>query len=211
MGGLRWNGFRGTGLRNTILTGTLVVALGAAIAGVLGSTAFTVGIAPNAMTGAGATAPVPKNPRWTEIAWPFPMDQWGLGHAYQCGVAACGTQVTVYLRAKVGFCNCATGVSDDMELDRIADLEVFSDEWVPLAEGRPVTVGTMAGRSRPYRVQVRYASPITAISVGFNDKCDVAVATVVADRDKLAEAERLALAFLNTDLVLAWAGREIGL
>ena len=40
---------------------------------------------------------------WTEAAWPFPMDQWGLGQAYRCAAADCGVAVVVYLRAKVGF------------------------------------------------------------------------------------------------------------
>jgi hypothetical protein len=52
-------------------------------------------------------------PAWSEVAWPFPVDQWGKGKAYRCKAADCGTEVNVYIRAKIGFCNCATGVSDD--------------------------------------------------------------------------------------------------
>ena len=50
-----------------------------------------------------ATAPV-----WTEIAWPFPNDPWGKGKAFRCRAADCGAEVKVYLRAKIGLCNCAT-------------------------------------------------------------------------------------------------------
>jgi len=45
-------------------------------------------------------------PVWTDAAWPFPIDQWGRGWAYQCKAADCGIEVKLYLRPKVGFCNC---------------------------------------------------------------------------------------------------------
>ena len=62
-----------TRLRTTLL----VVALGAGIAGLLAGDASTVG------------AP---RPVWNEVKWPFPLDQWGLGKAYRCGTADCGTE-----------------------------------------------------------------------------------------------------------------------
>ena len=60
---------------------------------------------------------------WTETKWPFLIDQWGLGQAYQCKAADCGIEVTIYLRAKVGFCNCTTGITEDDEIDRVGDIE----------------------------------------------------------------------------------------
>jgi len=177
-------------------TVVLVLALGIALAGLLLGDAATVGV---------------PRPVWNEAKWPFPLDQWGIGKAYRCAAADCGVEISVYLRAKIGFCNCATGVSDDPELDRVGDLEILSDRWVGLADGREIKVGWMNGRSRPYLVEMRYAAPVTALAIGFNDKCDVAVATVVAERKQLALAERLALDFLNTDPVLRWAERELGI
>src|SRR5262249_55444170 len=56
---------------------------------------------------------------WREVKWPFLLDQWGTGRAFQCQAADCGVALTMYLRPKIGFCNCATGVSDDAELDRV--------------------------------------------------------------------------------------------
>ena len=61
------------------------------------------------------------HPVWSEMQWPFPMDQWGKGKAFRCKASDCGSEVSVYVRAKIGFCNCTTGVSDDEELDRISD------------------------------------------------------------------------------------------
>jgi len=180
----------------SLRTAILVVALGAGLAGLLAGDAVTVGAA---------------RPVWAEVKWPFPLDQWGLGQAYRCASADCGTQVNVYLRAKIGFCNCATGVADDAELDRVGDLELYSDKWVGLADGREIKVGRMSGRSRPYKVEMRYSAPVFAHAIGFNDKCDVAVATVVADQQQLATAERLALDFLNSERVVRWAEQELGL
>jgi hypothetical protein len=146
---------------------------------------------------------------WTEFKWPFPLDQWGTGRAFRCRSADCGADMELYLRAKLGFCNCTTGVADDAELDRVGDLELLSSTFKALGDGRPVSVGSMKGRSRPYRVARPYSSARTALAIAFNDKCDVVVATVVTD--DVAVAERAALGFLNGDLVLRWAEKELGL
>ena len=182
--------------------GSMVVALG--IAGVLAGGAMTLG-AGEQPADAGKPAPA----AWTEFKWPFPLDQWGLGRAFRCRAADCGADIDLYLRAKLGFCNCATGVSDDAELDRVGDVELLSARFNGLRDGRPVTVGWMKGRSRPYQVAIPYGSRRTVLAIAFNDKCDVVVATVVAD--DIAAAERSALGFLNGDLVLRWAERELGL
>ena len=155
--------------------------------------------------------PLPIRPAWTEMKWPFPLDQWGLGRAFTCRAADCGGEVDLYLRAKLGFCNCATGVSDDAELDRVGDLELLSATFNGLSDGRPIAVGWMSGRSRPYQVAMRYGAPRTALAIAFNDRCDVVVATVVAERSRLAEAERAALTLLNGDSVLRWVEKEFGL
>ena len=182
--------------------GIVVAALG--IAGVLAGGAMPLG-AGQQPTEAGKPAPA----AWTEFKWPFPLDQWGVGRAFRCRAADCGADIDLYLRAKLGFCNCATGVADDAELDRVGDLELLSAKFNGLRDGRVITVGWMKGRSRPYQVAIPYGSPRTALAIAFNDKCDVVVATVVAD--DIAAAERSALAFLNGELVLRWAEKELGL
>ena len=75
-------------------------------------------------------------PDWTEVAWPFPADQWGRGKAFRCKPADCGAEVNLYLRAKIGFCNCVTGISDDDELDRMSDFDLVGGA-TPLGNGRP--------------------------------------------------------------------------
>jgi hypothetical protein len=182
----------------------LVVALGLGLAGLLASDPAIIGEGQPALS-------APVRPVWNEVKWPFPIDQWGTGRAFQCRAADCGSEFNLYLRPKLGFCNCTTGVSDDTELDRVGDLELLSDKFEGLKDGRPITVGWMNGRSRPYEVKMPYAAPRTALAIAFNDKCDVVVATVVAARGQLAQAERAALEFLNSDLVLRWTEQELGL
>ena len=72
------------------------------------------------------------SPVWTELPWPFPIDQWGRGKAFQCKPADCGTEVRLYLRAKLGSCDCTTGVADDDDLDRMSDFDLVGGEVAPL-------------------------------------------------------------------------------
>src|SRR4051794_29192925 len=88
-----------------------------------GVAAYRSAPAPAVDTNATA-APSPLSPVWTDAKWPFPIDQWGTGRAFVCKAADCGAEVTLYLRAKLGFCNCTTGVADDEELERVGDLDL---------------------------------------------------------------------------------------
>ena len=92
-------------------------------------------------------------PVWSEVKWPFLLDQWGAGQAFRCAAEQCGGEVHVYLRAKIGFCRCATGVSDDDEIDRVGDVELIGDDYKPLASGRPITAGVLVGRARLFLVE----------------------------------------------------------
>jgi hypothetical protein len=183
----------------SLRTGVFTTALGGALACLLAGDAATVGFVQPG-----------HEAKWTEVKWPFPMDEWGLGRAFHCAAADCGIEVSLYLRPKVGFCNCTTGVSDDAELERVGDLTILSDQFVGSSGGHEITVGWMKGRSRAYRVAPRDQPSLTALSIAFNDKCDVAVATVVAEPARLAQAEQHALAFLNGAPVLRWAKAELG-
>ena len=148
---------------------------------------------------------------WSEVNWPFLMDEWGSGRAFQCKASDCGEDVSLYLRVKAGFCNCTTGVTDDDDLDRVGDLPLLSNRFVGLANGRPIDVAGMAGRSRPYEVSLPLWRKETAVAVVLHAKCDAVVATILADRDQLASAEREALAFLGRDQVLQWTKVTLGL
>jgi hypothetical protein len=150
-------------------------------------------------------------PAWSEVAWPFPTDQWGKGKAFRCTAGDCGTEVNVYIRAKIGFCNCSTGVSDDDELDRISDSGLFGNTLSPLAPGREIAVAWMKGRSRPFAIGGARSAGRSALLVGFNDRCDAIVATAVLGNDKPAAVEPAVLEFLNSRTVIRWAQVTLGL
>jgi hypothetical protein len=161
---------------------------------------------PTAVPVIGATDPL-----WVEAKWPFPIDQWGSGKAFRCQARDCGTQVDLYLRAKIRFCNCTTGVADDEELERVADLDLFGERRHALAPGRAIAVRWMKGRSQAYAFSGAPRAEREILTVAFNDHCDVIVATVVAGHNRPVEFEAAALAFLNGDKVLRWAQATLGL
>jgi hypothetical protein len=151
------------------------------------------------------------DPVWIEVKWPFPMDQWGPGKAFRCKASDCGTELTIFLRAKIGFCNCTTGVADDEELERVADLDLFGERRVAPAPGKPIGVRWMRGRSRAYAFPSSSGAGQSALAIAFNDRCDVIVATLIAGNNRPAELETAALEFLNGDVVMRWAETSLGL
>ena len=150
-------------------------------------------------------------PLWTEVRWPFPIDQWGTGRAFACKAADCGAEVALYLRAKLGSCNCTTGVADDADLDRMSDFDLLGSEASPLGAGRPITVGSMKGRSRSYLLTARDRPGKSAISIAANDRCDMIVATVVLPHERPAAIEPTVMDFLNSRSVLHWAEIALGI
>ncbi len=158
---------------------------------------------PRAKPASGAT--------WTEIQWPFPTDQFGRGRAFRCSEADCGTPVTLYVRAKIGFCNCITGVPDDEELERIGDLELLGGKAAAQGDGRPIVVAHMKGRSRSYVLAGGNQPGMSALSIGYNDRCDAVVATVVVQHDRPRDVEASALALLNGPTVMRWTEVMLGL
>ncbi|MFZ1148121.1 MAG: hypothetical protein WAR76_00100, partial [Xanthobacteraceae bacterium] len=118
---------------------------------------------------------------WAEEKWPFPIDQWGTGQAFGCAAERCGREIHLYLRAKIGFCRCATGVSDDDEIERVGDLELIGADYKALASGHPVTAGQMTGRARLYAVARPLQSALPVLTVALANKCDAIVATVTAE------------------------------
>jgi hypothetical protein len=178
-------------------------------AGLAGATAVAL-IAPRpAGMPAGDTSDV--RPLWAEVTWPFPMDQWGTGRAFACKAADCGAEVKLYLRAKLGSCNCTTGVADDADLDRMSDFDLVGGEVAPLGAGRPITIAWMKGRSRAYTLAARNSAGKSAISVVFNDRCDMIVATVVLPHDRPATIEPGVMEFLNSRPVVHWAEVALGI
>ena len=149
-------------------------------------------------------------PVWTETKWPFPIDQWGTGKAFVCMQADCGVKIDVYVRPKIGYCNCATGVSDDAELERVADTDLVSPKTRARGRGRPIKIGWMAGLSRPYWSSDGETGA-GLLSVAYNDECDVVVALAMFGHGDPAVIEPVVIKFLNSNPMLLWAKKELGL
>ena len=153
----------------------------------------------------------PSHPVWTEAQWPFPIDEWGKGKAFRCDAVHCGAEVNLYIRAKIGFCNCTTGVSDDNELDRLSDFRLMGDKPQILGPGRPIDVAWMKGRLRSYEVTNSFRPSNSALAIAFNDHCDAIVATAVIPHDRPDEVEPSVVAFLNSKTIINWAEMALGL
>jgi hypothetical protein len=140
---------------------------------------------------------------WREIAWPFPRDGWPAGKAFRCGAAACGGEVELYVRPKMGFCNCDRGVADDDEVDRVADLDLLSEHFAPLAPGDIVRTADMQGRIRAYDLNMPDGLRHTAVGVAVSRRCDLLVA-VARGKGDAAGMRRAALDFLATSKMTGW-------
>jgi hypothetical protein len=141
---------------------------------------------------------------WVDEKWPFPIDQWGTGLAFRCGAEDCGSEMHLYLRAKIGFCRCATGVSDDDEIDRVGDLELIGPDYKPLAPGHAVTAGIMSGRARLFAVERPLRGAKRILTIALANKCDAIVATIAPGPDTEAIQETNALDFLRSAGVQHW-------
>ena len=140
---------------------------------------------------------------WREIAWPFPRDGWPAGRAYRCGAALCGEEAELYVRPKIGFCNCNIGVADDDEVDRVADLDLISEQFRPLEPGTVVNVAAMPGRIRNYALSMKDGSQRAAVGLAVSRRCDLLVA-VAQGNGAPSQLQRHALAFLATGRVTQW-------
>jgi hypothetical protein len=140
---------------------------------------------------------------WREIAWPYPRDGWPAGRAFRCVAESCGGEVEVYVRPKIGFCNCDTGVADDEEVDRVADLDLISQRFVPLRQGEAIRIAGMPGRSRSYDLQMTDGTRHAAIGIAVARRCDLLVA-VAQGAGAAPEVQRAALNFLGTDEMARW-------
>ena len=140
---------------------------------------------------------------WREIAWPFPRDGWPAGRAFRCATELCGDEIEVYVRPKAGFCNCDSGVTDDDEVDRVADLDLISERFAPLEPGRVIRIADMPGRLRAYDLRMADGSRRAAVGIAVSRRCDLLVA-VAQGKGAATDVQRIALEFLGSDAVTKW-------
>jgi hypothetical protein len=171
-------------------------------------TAFAIAI--GMLSGLAGSAPAWSGvDGWREIAWPFPRDGWPAGRAFRCATEACGSEIEVYVRPKIGFCNCDTGVADDDEVDRVADLDLMSERFVPLEAGKVIRIADMPGRIRAYDLSMPDGSRHTAVGIAVSHRCDLLVA-VAQGTGTAAGVERVALEFLGASEMTRWMISAMG-
>ena len=102
----------------------------------------------------------------------------------------------MYVRPKIGFCNCDRGVADDDEVDRVADLDLMSEHFAPLAPGQVVQIADMPGRIRAYDLKMSDGSRHAAFGIAVSRRCDLLVA-VAHGKGAPPELQRAALEFLG--------------
>jgi hypothetical protein len=178
--------------RAILASGTIFVL------GLLGGLAFWQGL------------PSSPNSMWQEIPWPFGRDAWPPGRAFRCASADCGEGTELYVRPKLGFCNCALGVSDDEEVDRVTDLDLISARFRPLASGEPIHIAGLAGRSRSYVLEMPDGTERAAEAVALSHGCDALVAVMQSKSAEARRLERAALDLLFTGALTAWIDSALG-
>ena len=117
--------------------------------------------------------------------------------------------MSLYIRAKIGFCGCVTAIDDD-DVDRVGDLDLLGKERTALGAGRPIEVRWMKGRSRPYALGDA-AKARSALSKALHERCDMIVATAALTGDQPVVQEPTVVEFLNSEVVLRWAEVTLGL
>jgi hypothetical protein len=115
----------------------------------------------------------------------------------------CGDDVELYVRPKAGFCNCDSGVADDDEVDRVADLDLMSERFVALEAGNAIRIAGMAGRLRTYDLGMADGSRHSAVGIAVSRRCDLLVA-VAQGKGTAPDVQRVALEFLASDVMTKW-------
>ena len=156
------------------------------------------------LTAAAVTEPARSDiAGWREIAWPFPRDGWPAGRAFRCASEFCGGEIEVYVRPKIGFCNCDSGVADDDEVDRVADLDLISERFAPLEPGQAIQIAGMQGRLRTYDLRMSDGSRHSAVGIAVSHRCDLLVA-VAQGGGTARNIQHAALEFLGASEMTGW-------
>ena len=143
---------------------------------------------------------------WTEIDWPFLLDEWGTGHVFACHGSTCTPQDRLLVRVKSGFCNCGTGIEDDDEIDRLTDFQFLGGSVAPHGAGRPIAVAGVSGRLRAFAVETPVGGARHAVAVALARGCDAVVATIASDAP-LDGQESAILASIGPRMVAALNSR----
>src|SRR6202035_2812191 len=94
-------------------------------------------------------------------------------------------------------------------VDRVADLDLMSQRFVPLEAGKVIRVADMSGRIRAYDLTMADGSRHTAVGIAVSHRCDLMVA-VAQGTCTVSGVERVALEFLATGEMTSWMTAAMG-
>jgi hypothetical protein len=113
------------------------------------------------------------------------------------------------VRPKLGFCgNCDTGVVTDEEVDRVTDIDLLDEKFVPLKDGSRVRITDLLGRARLYRLRTKDGKERLAEGLAVSYKCDLVVAIIIGKVDD-EPTRKFAHAFLETNKVQVWVNQQL--
>jgi len=177
--------------RRTIVQTSLAAGVVAGLAGLAGYANWKLDQGPEPPDG------------WWPAAWPFPRDGWPPGRAWR------GHDLEVYVRPKLGFCgNCDTGVVSDDEVDRVTDIDLLDEKFLPLKEGSRVRITDLVGRARLYSLKLKSGKQRLAEGIAVSYKCDLVVAIVLGKVDD-EPIRKFAHAFLESNKVQVWVNQQL--
>jgi hypothetical protein len=114
------------------------------------------------------------------------------------------------VRPKIGFCNCATGVADDDEVDRVTDLDLIGEQFASVQTGQEVHFAGMPGRARLYSIQRPNGPARPAVGFAVSRGCDVVVGVIQGKLAASPEIQRAASELLSSDPLTAWLDSILG-
>ncbi len=139
---------------------------------------------------------------WEPMRWPLLRDGWPNGIAFDC--PNCVGGLSLYVRVKVGFCDCSQGVSNDDEIDRVGDVDLVVSEFEPEGVGSIEQIAGVRGRIRLYRSGERRIATLAA-----GRDCNAIVATAVSRNEIGPEAIAMSLARLSGPDILRFIDNKM--
>ena len=144
---------------------------------------------------------------WTPAEWRMPLDNWGTGLAWR-GTGPDGAAIRLFARTKTGFCNCFDGIADDIEIDRIGDVDLHGGDFSAVAPGQAAAVGALPGRTRAFRTADRWTGTRHVLSIVAAADCKAVVATLVSDAPISPMVEASARALLTGETFRQWSANQ---
>ncbi len=161
-----------------------------------------------AATALAARVSPPSGPTFHNADWSLPIDPWGPGQAFTCTATACGHEVRLFARTKVGFCNCYNGVADDTEIDRIGDVDLHGEDFTPTSPGTDTSLGPLSGRARRFTLSLPLGQTRQVLSIVVATDCKAVIATLVSDEPITPQAEQAARTLLAGDPFQHWVANQ---